>query len=829
MKNLISSVYFTKIIQYPLLSIITLVLLLIVCTLQLNNFRLDASADTLILENDKDLMIYRSTMKTYSTQDFIILTITPNASSIFDYATLNIIKSIKEDLENLDGVASINSIIDVPLIESSDLPISEMIENVPTILSKNVSLDKARAEITQSPVYKNLIISEDSKTTAIQVNIKENSTLLDIATKKSDLLTKIANTRSSDREIKELEILNKKYDSLKLAYDKEMNLLLKEIRQIRDYYTSKNNLEIRIGGIPMIIDDMVRYVKNDLINFGVGVFMFIFLTLTIIFRKIRWVLLPILSCIYSVLFMMGILSLLGWKVTVISSNFISLMLILTLSMNIHIIVRYRQLSREISDHMELVKTSASKMVWPCFYTALTTIVAFASLIFSDIKPVIDFGYMMVMGLTVTFFTSFILLPCLILIIGPETSILHKNQISKKFFLTRYLAEVSIHQGKMITAFSLFLLFVSIYGTSLLKVENSFINYFKSDTEIYKGMKQIDDKLGGTTPLDIIIKFDDEVTDDEVLDSDLFDDEVLSDDDLNSNWFTTKKIDKIKSVHDYLDTQPEIGKVMSLASTIRVAEKINDNKELTSLELALLYKRAPNKVKKIAVDPYISIENNEARINVRILDSDKDLRRKELIDRIEFDITNVLDIPPSKVTITGILILYNNMLQSLFSSQILSLGFVMLGIFIMFIILFKSLMISLIGIVPNLLAATSVLGLMGLIGLPLDMMTITVAAITVGIAVDNSIHYIYRFREEYYKTRDYTIALKDSHDSIGRAIFFTGITIIFGFSILILSNFVPTIIFGLLTGLAMLIALLAVLTLLPKLILFIKPFGKIKEY
>ena len=283
------------------------------------------------------------------------------------------------------------------------------------------------------------------------------------------------------------------------------------------------------------------------------------------------------------------------------------------------------------------------------------------------------------------------------------------------------------------------------------------------------------------------------------------------------------------MHDYLDTQPEIGKVMSLASTIRVAEKINDNKELTSLELALLYKRAPYKVKKIAVDPYISIENNEARINVRILDSDKDLRRKELIDRIKFDITNVLDIPSSKVTITGILILYNNMLQSLFSSQILSLGFVMLGIFIMFIILFKSLMISLIGIVPNLLAATSVLGLMGLIGLPLDMMTITVAAITVGIAVDNSIHYIYRFREEYYKTRDYTIALKDSHDSIGRAIFFTGITIIFGFSILILSNFVPTIIFGLLTGLAMLIALLAVLTLLPKLILFIKPFGKIKEY
>ena len=339
------------------------------------------------------------------------------------------------------------------------------------------------------------------------------------------------------------------------------------------------------------------------------------------------------------------------------------------------------------------------------------------------------------------------------------------------------------------------------------------------------MKQIDDKLGGTTPLDIIIKFEDEKDTADDYDDD-FGDGLLEDDtevDLESQWFTTDKINKIKKVHDYLDSLPEIGKVLSLASTIRVAEKLNDNKELDSLEMALLYKRAPDKVKNIAVNPYISIKDNEARISIRVLDSKPELRRNELINKINYDIKNKLGFDSESYFLTGVLVLYNNMLQSLFDSQILSLGFVMIGIGLMFMILFKSILLSFIGIVPNLLAATFVLGLMGLINLPLDMMTITIAAIAIGIAVDNSIHYIYRFREEYNLCHDYKESLYKSHNSIGRAIFFTSITIIFGFSILILSNFIPTIIFGLLTGLAMFIALLAVLTLLPKLIIFFKPF------
>jgi len=820
MKNLISSLYFSKIVKFPLFSVLSLSLVLLFALYHIKDFRLDASADSLILESDKDLMIYRDVMNKYATEDFVILTITSKNKTIFEKDNIEVIRLIKENLKDMRNVSSVNSIVDVPLIESSNLPVAEMIENVPNILSDGIDQQKAKKEILESPVYRDLIISRDSKTSAIQVNIQKNEELSNLALERARLVAKKKLGQLDSPSQIHLSKIQEQYDLLKIKYDHDISALLMNIRNLRTTFENRYDLEIKIGGIPMIIDDMITYVRNDLVNFGLGVLIFILTTLIVIFRRLRWVVLPILSCIFAVSIMMGLLGFLGWKVTVISSNFISLMLILTLSMNIHLIVRYRQLRENFDDHFELVKNTTSKMVWPCLYTALTTIVAFASLVLSDIKPVIDFGYMMVIGLIVTFLITFILLPCLMLLIGPEeNNNLDGNKAEFKF--TEMLADFTLSKGSLINFVSLLVLFTSIYGASLLRVENSFINYFKSNTEIYKGMKLIDEKLGGTTPLDIILKFPEDNNQNEFdeLDSDLFDEYEKTD----ADWFTIEKINRIKQVHDYLDSQSEIGKVLSLASTVRVAERINDGAELSSLEMGLLYKRAPEKVKEMAVKPYISIENNEARISVRVLDSKKDLRRKELIDRINSDLENKLNLDPSMFTVTGILILYNNMLQSLFNSQILSLGFVMLGITIMFLILFKSITLSLIGIIPNLLAATFVLGLMGLIGIPLDMMTITVAAITVGIAVDNSIHYIYRFREEFEKLRNYDEALKASHNSIGRAIFFTSITIIFGFSILVLSNFIPTIIFGILTGLAMMIAMIAVLTLLPRLILTIKPF------
>jgi predicted RND superfamily exporter protein len=782
------------------------------------NFKLDASADSLILENDKDLLTYRNTVERYSTKEFIVMTYSPRQGKIFDKNNLLLIKNLKEKLLSVKNISSVISVVDVPLVESSEVPLIEMANNVPTIFSNGVDIIKAENEILGSPIYKDLIISSDGKTTAMQINLKKNDELIFLNNQKRELTNKKRYGNITPEELNKLEEVTKNYAETKEAHGQGIHNLLKSVRLIQNQFSKKYNVELRMGGIPMIADDMIIYVKNDLINFGLGVFFFIIVTLIIIFREFRWVMLPIVSCVYAVLFMIGLLGLLNWQVTVISSNFISLMLILTLSMNIHLIVRYRQLSSSCTNQYDAISMTTRQMVRPCLYTALTTIVAFASLIFSDIKPVIDFGYMMTFGLIVTFVTSFILLPSILLLLKKVET---HEATNSQFWFTKLLANLTINKGKYIMFVTITILLSTIYGISQLRVENSFINYFKSNTEIYKGMKQIDEKLGGTTPLDIIIKFEDPV---QVSSDDEFGDGLLDDDsDIESQWFTIKKINKIKKVHDYLDSLPEIGKVLSLASTIRVAEKLNGDEELNSMEMALLYKRVPVEVKTMAVTPYISIESNEARISARILDSKADLRRNDLIDKIKHDMEKKLDFKKESYFLTGILILYNNMLQSLFDSQILSLGFVMAGIFLMFMILFKSVTLSIIGIIPNLLAATFVLGLMGLINLPLDMMTITIAAIAIGIAVDNSIHYIYRFREEYESTKDYELSLYRSHDSIGRAIFFTSITIIFGFSILVLSNFVPTIIFGLLTGLAMLIALLAVLTLLPKLIISFKPF------
>ncbi len=819
----ISYFYLHYILKNPLYAIMFLLIILAGMMTFASNFKLDASADSLILENDKDLVKYRNTISKYDTKEFIVMTYTPNDGKIFDDNNLLLIKKLKNQLTKIDGIESVLSIIDVPLVESSELPLAEMIDNVPTLLSEGTDIIKAEKEILTSPIYKNLIISDDGRTTALQINIKPNAELIALTVTKSKLNEKLFSQTITYEENLLLNNVKNKYTQLKLIHNENIHNLLADVRSIQNSFQESSGVELRIGGIPMIADDMISYVKNDLINFGLGVFIFIIFTLIIIFRKLKWVILPILSCIYAVSIMIGLLGMIDWEVTVISSNFISLMLILTLSMNIHLIVRYRQLSSLMSNQYLIVCETTKQMVWPCLYTALTTIVAFASLVFSDIKPVIDFGYMMTFGLVVTFITSFILLPSILCLLSKDEHFTENKTDS--FLFTKLLADLTLSKGKAITIITSLALIATIYGISQLKVENSFINYFKSNTEIYKGMKQIDDKLGGTTPLDIIIKFEDEKDTADDYDDD-FGDGLLEDDtevDLESQWFTTDKINKIKKVHDYLDSLPEIGKVLSLASTIRVAEKLNDNKELDSLEMALLYKRAPDKVKNIAVNPYISIKDNEARISIRVLDSKPELRRNELINKINYDIKNKLGFDSESYFLTGVLVLYNNMLQSLFDSQILSLGFVMIGIGLMFMILFKSILLSFIGIVPNLLAATFVLGLMGLINLPLDMMTITIAAIAIGIAVDNSIHYIYRFREEYNLCHDYKESLYKSHNSIGRAIFFTSITIIFGFSILILSNFIPTIIFGLLTGLAMFIALLAVLTLLPKLIIFFKPF------
>jgi len=781
----------------------TVFILLIIAILSFGyyskDFRLDASSETLLIEGDPDLAYLKEVTERYGSKDFLILTYTPNEGMVTDNSINNLL-SLKYKIQSLNWVHSVITLLDVPLLSNSDAPLQERLESFKTLKDEGVDKNRGFKEILNSPVFRNFVISENGNTSGIIVNIKENKKLENIE-------------NLSKEEIEEYKDKIKKQN--------HENIL--EIRQVIQSYGDVG--KIYLGGIPMIADDMMTFIKSDIVVFGLGVLLFIIATLWFVFRKLIWIIVPISSCLFSVVIMMGLLGILGWKVTVISSNFIALMLILTMAMNIHMSTRFLQLRKDYpaKNNFEIISLTTNKMFWPILYTVFTTVFAFLSLIFSGIKPIIDFGWMMTFGLITSFIITFTLLPTL-LNFAPTTNIsLKKEQDSK---ITNFLGLLSLNNKTAIFGVTGIIVILSVVGISKLEVENSFINYFNKDTEIYKGMKLIDEELGGTTPLEVILKFPVTENKEKIAEDDEFDD-WGDDEDGNDEkyWFTKDKIDKIASVHNYLDSLPQVGKVISFSSIIDVATQLNNNKPLGTLEMGVLYSKIPESIKTEIIDPYLSIKDNEARISLRIIDSQENLRRNDLINKINFDLKNKIGLKESEFKLAGVLILFNNLLQSLFKSQFLTLGLVMIGIFTMFIILFRNIKLSLIGVVPNFIAAFFILGIIGLLGIPLDMMTITIAAITIGIAVDNSIHYIYRFKEEFSKIKDYSKTLKKCHSTVGVAILNTSITIVFGFSILVLSKFIPTIYFGLFTGIAMLLAMISVLTLLPALILTVKPFGK----
>ena len=791
---MLAKFYEKNIIQKPKLILVLLAFILITSLYYTKDFKLDASSETLLLEGDPDLNYLNEINKRYNSREYLVLTYTPKESMISEKSINNLL-SLKYRIQSLDWVHSVVTLLDVPLLNSTDETLSDKLKNFSTLKSEGINKQKGFKEILNSPVFKNFVISEDGKTSGIVVYIKQDNNINNIKNK--------------------LEI--EKYKELKKRQNKEN---IAEIREVIKEYNK--DTKIYLGGIPMIADDMMSFIKKDIIIFGVGVFIFIIATLWFIFKKVIWIIIPLASCFFSVFVMLGILGFLGWKVTVISSNFIALMLILTMAMSIHLSTRFLQIKNENLHipKMKVIKYATKKMFLPILYTGLTTICAFLSLIFSGIKPVIDFGWMMTLGIMTSMIVTFTLLPSLINIFNEKKIFNIRTDENSK--ITKVLSHFTINNKNIIFATSILIILISFFGISKLQVENSFINYFDKDTEIYKGMKLIDEKLGGTTPLEIIIKFPEKNNNNfEEEDEDWNTDDI----DDSKYWFTKDKIDKISKVHNYLENLDHVGKVLSFHSVLKVAESLNNNKPLGSLEIGVLYTKLPENIKNEIVTPYISIDNSEARVNLRLKDSNKNLRRNDFIKQINFDLKNTLNFKEDEFKLAGVLIIFNNLLQSLFKSQILTLGFVIMGIFLMFLILFRNIKLSLIGVIPNFIAAFFILGIIGIFEIPLDMMTITIAAITIGIAVDNSIHYIYRFREEFSELKDYNKTLKKCHSTVGIAILNTSMIIVFGFSILILSNFIPTIYFGIFTGMAMLLAMLLVLTLLPSFLTTFKPFDK----
>ena len=826
MTKLIASLYESIILKHPRIILAALFIVLLAFASQVVHFKLDASSDSLLLENDEDFRRYTNVVKRYGVREFLFVTITPKGD-LFSPDVIELVGQLRDEIYALESVDNVNSMLDVPLVRNIEGSLTQIAKNFRLLESDDVDIEKARIELTTSPIYSDLVVNKQGTTTALQIFLADKEGFAELQRRRNDLRYKKSTETWTDAEEVELERIEEQYQRIKTELEAQNHQAVADIRSIMAKY--KDRATIHLGGLPMIVDDMISFIGNDLIIFGIGVFLFLVLMLSIIFREARWVLLPLASCAFAALLMIGLLGLLNWKVTVISSNFVSLMLIITMSMNIHLIVRYRELHRDLpnASQFELVRATMAHMVRPCFYTATTTIIAFASLVFSGIKPVIDFGWMMTIGLSVVFITSFTLFPSLLLQFAKKPLRVPEGD---QYRFTEVLGRFTERFGTVVLVGAVIIAGLGIVGVTKLEVENSFIDYFHKDTEIYQGLKQIDETLGGTTPIEIVLKFnepDEQSTEDDEssfdADLDALFGAINETEEQDEIWFSPEKINRIKAVHDYLESLPEIGKVLSLASTIRIAESLNDGREFDAFQMNVIYKRIPFPVRVAVIDPYLSIHENEARISVRIYDSTPNLRRNELLKRIRHDLTNELGLTDAQFEISGLLVLYNNMLQSLFKSQIQTLGVVMVGIMLMLWVLFRSLRVALIGIIPNILAATTILGFMGWMGIPLDMMTITIAAITIGIAVDDCIHYIYRFKVEYPERQQYLPTMHYCHANIAKAAFYTTITIVVGFSILILSNFIPTILFGILTAIAMVIALLAALTLMAKLIISWKPF------
>ena len=839
MQSTLLNFYTRNILNRPIIVIIVLLGVFSYLGYNAKHFRIDASADSLILENDEDYKYYREVSKTYGSHSYMFVTYKPTGD-LLSPETLSKLSSLRGELREIKRVSSVLTILDVPLLRNPPVPIKELISNIKNLEDPEVDLQLARTEIADSPIYKELLVSTDMKMTALMVHFAEDAEYDRIVSRRGALRQKLREKTIIPAERVELEQLKRDYRECKIRMDKERHSDIVAVREIMDGY--RQDAELFLGGISMITDDLITFVKKDLKVFGIGIVVFLIVALGVIFRKVCWVVLPILCCTLSVLAMIGILGIFGWEVTVISSNFISLQLIITMALTIHLIVRYRELQVDNPEwsQMELVKETVFSKFIPCLYTTLTTVAGFGSLLICDILPVITFGLMMSVGLVVSLVVTFFLFPAILCLI-PKGKSGEDRQFCGGF--TRFLANVTQNNAKAVFIITGLLIAMIAVGVSRLTVENSFIDYFRESTEIYQGLKVIDQNLGGTTPLDIIVSFqeadlkaDDHslVNEDTGTESseefegdDEFDefDEFEEVDNSDKYWFTADKMAKIMKVHDYLESLPEIGKVLSLGTMLKIAEEFTDGKPLDDFQLALLYTQLPDNFKNMALAPYISIPDNQARLTVRIKDSLEGLKRDDLLKQITSDMGNKLGLQEHQYQLAGMMVLYNNMLQSLFSSQILTIGFVVLALVVMFTLLFRSIKIALIAIIPNVISAVAVLGIMGLAGMPLDFITITIAAISIGIAVDDTIHYIHRFKEEYEVDRNYINSMHRCHGSIGNAMYYTSLTIIAGFSILVLSYFIPTILFGLLTGLAMFIALITALTLLPRLIIVFKPFGK----
>ncbi len=819
--------FYRLLLKYPKHFLIGLFLVTLFFGYYATKLQIDASSETLLLEDDKELAFYRQIQTNFNSPDILVITYTPK-SDMLSFASLNTIKNISKDIEKLELTQSVTTILNAPLLQNSKGENS--LDKITTLSDPNANKALAKQEFITSGLYKENLVSKDFKTSAIVINMKYDKKYFELLNKRNEFYTLAKKQKLNTVQQKEYNNIKKEFKSYRNLSKEKNHIYINEIRNIIKKY--ENNAKMHLGGANMITDDMIEFVKYDLEIFGILVFILVVFMLWFIFKELRWVILTLIMSAISLIITAGIISFVGWEISVVSSNFILLQIILTMPLIIHMIIKYMDLVLKYPhwENSKILEFLLKDMGEPAFYVAITNVAGFGSLITSDMVPISDYGWMMSIGAMVYLVVIFIVLPAILMIIG-KSKVTFIDKESKVSYIFAHIVE---KHKVFIFTIVIIISGVSLIGAKKLYVENSFINYFKQDTQIYKGMKVLDQNLGGTTPLDIIITFKEnnassgpaKITSENKSDAQLddFESEFNATSEEKKYWLTKEKLTKIQKVHDYLESIPQVGKVLSIATTADIVKTLKNGKELDSVDLAYIQNNLSSENKKILIDPYINIEKNQARITTRVIDSDPTLRRDVLIKKINNDLKKILDSKYEDAKVSNLLVLYNNVLQSLFDSQIKTLGWALFTIFIMFLMLFRDIKLSIIALIANTIPIIVLFGIMGYLNISLDIMTITIAAISVGITVDNTIHYIHTFETELKETNgNYIKSLYNSHRSTGIAMYYAAVIVIVGFSILTLSNFMPTVYFGILTVVVMLVAMIGDLLLTPTLLMVIKPF------
>ncbi len=811
------------ILKKPILVLVLILATIAALSINIQYINVDASPDSLLLDSDPDLEFYRQVHREYGSDEYIIVGFQPNAG-LYQPETINFIEKLTEELKTAHGISAVSSMTNVPLLQQARSQDEDGVSHFQNLTNLEVNVESAAKEFSSSPIYSSNLVSLDAKSTAIKVEIQKNQQLVSLIQQKYSLLDQLNESDPHDATLQQqLEEINAQIPVQRAIINQRYKYALEDIRSTLVKYQDQG--KFYLAGAPLISNDIKTFINSDIRVFGISMIAIMFIVLFLFFRRLSWVLLSLVCAFLNVFIVSGLIGLLGFQLTIISSNFVALLIIFSITLSIHVIIRYQEVTtKTMGDLRSNISSAVEQISTPCIYMVATSAIAFISLIVSDIQPVIFFGLIMVIGLLCAFLLTFTVLPILIYLFNPKVS---SDQSDISSSLLNDILNV-IRQSRPIMATSIFIIAgISIYGITQITVENRFIDYFKSDTELYQGLIFIDQELGGTVPLEVLLEAPVATKDagEEFEVDDEFSDYLDEEEDSftqQSYWYNRRGISKVSAVHDYLENLDQIGKVLSISSTEKVFRQLAKGEELEDFHLALIYKKVPENIKDVLINPYISKQGDQARLVARIKDSDHTLIRNDLLNKIKKDINETLVSNGEHVRLSGISVLYNNVLQSLYQSQILTLGTVFICILLMLLVLFRSFSLAIIGTLPNIFTAFFILGSMGLLGIPLDIMTITIAAITIGIGVDYAIHYIHRFKKETSQGASYPQAISTVQLTVGKALYYTSITITLGFIILVTSSFKPSIYFGLFTSIAMVVSLLATFTIIPLLLNWLKP-------